>query len=111
MCRLGKLKLEFINELILVWLVEEDKSCKPENVEPDDPEANNPKREGKLRGWRWWVSLSDNLSPPHASGGVPEESSLLEAGDGVDPPNNVKEDRVSSCTKRCRKRHNVSLKT
>lgn len=43
-----------------------------------------------------WAYLSDGLSPPQASGGVMEESSLLEDGEGIDP-NTPNEDLESSC--------------
>jgi hypothetical protein len=108
--RFEKPRLELVNELILDWLVEEGRSCKLENIDPDVelPEVI-PKRGGKLSGWRRWAILSDNLSPPQASGGVMEESSLLEDGVGVEPPSDVK-DWVSSCAKNDKKHHGTSMK-
>lgn len=60
-----------------------------------------PKREG---AWRWvnlsvanWLNLSDNLSPPHDSGGVKAESSLLVDAVGVVVPKGEKAAFVSSC--------------
>lgn len=66
----------------------------PEDRVVDDSVAS---LEGKVTDWRLWVNLSDNLSPPQASGGVmEEESSLVEDAVGVDT-NCEKEERVSSC--------------
>lgn len=42
-----------------------------------------------------WPYLSDGFSPPQASGGVMDESSLVEDGEGVDP-NRPNEDLESS---------------
>lgn len=44
-----------------------------------------------------WLNFSENLSPPHASGGVKAESSLLDDAIGVVDPKDEKAALVSSC--------------
>ena len=72
-----------------------DSSGNPAKKDPDAwlLEAKIPIRDGKVRMWAY---LSDGFSPPQASGGVMEESSLLEDGEGVDP-NIPNEGFPSSC--------------
>lgn len=87
------------------------KSRELENIDPDVLALvlETPRREG---GCRWlylsenfslanWLNFSDNLSPPHASGGVKAESSLFVDAVGVVVPNGEKAALVlvSSCTK------------
>lgn len=34
--KLAKLRLEFVDELIVIWLVDRVRSCNPENMDPED---------------------------------------------------------------------------
>lgn len=94
MRKFAKLRLELLEELIL-WVAGKV-SCNPENIVPGarGPDVDVAKREGMFPDCRRWDNLSDNLSPPQASGGVMEEESSLRKDVGVE--DNCAEE-VSSC--------------